>query len=943
MRVWAPILCGLLASLAGCASQHSPTLKNLDDRKVQIEPKRVAGSSKEKAMVNYRAFLQEAPMDHPRYSSALNRLADLEMEAGDNKLLREREEKLVEAYRGAAAETSAPGLDNYRSAIQLYEGLLQANPNDPRTDWILYQLARAYEQTNQLEKSIEIMDKLVKAYPRSDYVLESNFRKGEMYFLLKEYAEAEKSYLQVIARGKSGSFYAKALYKRGWTLFLTERYELAMDSFLALLAEIPVNYNVSHEVDTSSLSRVDKELLSDLFRAISLTFSYAGGVPAASQYFSKHPQTQFEYLVFSQLASYFVKEERVKDATDAIAAFMALQPNHALGPDLQLQRIELLSKSRYSVTALSAREEFVTRFGKQSEFWRVQSPAVRTATALKLKTILQDLTQYYHSTAQRSKRAEDYDHAATWYKTYIEFFGDEPATASQSFMLAELLFEQKKCGQAAGFFEKAAYGSAGFAKANDAAYAALVCYAQLSASEVDKKSEARKKAASAGERFADTFANDPRVPAVLARSAADYYALGDGTKASLLAQRVVAKEAQVDPAARKTSYLIVGHTAFARDDFALAQLSYRKALDLGVASAQEQRDIQERLGAAIYKDGERKRAKGDMAAAAGAFLDVITAAPNSEIGVKSEYDAIAAMLAMEQWRPAIARLESFRTRHPGAEYQLGLSEKLAVAYEKVGVLDKAAVEYEALSQLYRDVDRSRGALWAAGNHFVTAGDQDRATKAFARYVAKYPQPFDMAIEARGQLVELFGKLGRPTQQREWQRDILQADAAAGSQRSDRSKALAALASLSFADDEAAYFGKIALKAPLKKSVKAKKAAMESAFAAYNKAVAYGVESVVTAATYRVADLYLSMGKALAASERPKGLSPQELEEYNLQLEEQAYPFEEKAIALHEENVARVKRGVYDAWVRRSYDALGQLKPARYARGEKGVDAVSSLN
>ena len=65
--------------LASCATQNSPTLKNLDKRSVHIETKRTVGATKEKAMESYRAFLQEAPMDHPRYRSALNRLADLEI------------------------------------------------------------------------------------------------------------------------------------------------------------------------------------------------------------------------------------------------------------------------------------------------------------------------------------------------------------------------------------------------------------------------------------------------------------------------------------------------------------------------------------------------------------------------------------------------------------------------------------------------------------------------------------------------------------------------------------------------------------------------------------------------------------------------------------------------------------------------------------------------
>jgi Flp pilus assembly protein TadD len=60
------------------------------------------------------------------------------------------------------------------------------------------------------------------------------------------------------------------------------------------------------------------------------------------------------------------------------------------------------------------------------------------------------------------------------------------------------------------------------------------------------------------------------------------------------------------------------------------------------------------------------------------------------------------------------------------------------------------------------------------------------------------------------------------------------------------------------------------------------------------------------------------------------------------LEEQAFPFEEKAIGIHEKNASRAAGGVYDDWVRKSYAALAELKPGRYARIESldGTDATA---
>jgi tetratricopeptide (TPR) repeat protein len=107
-------------------------------------------------------------------------------------------------------------------------------------------------------------------------------------------------------------------------------------------------------------------------------------------------------------------------------------------------------------------------------------------------------------------------------------------------------------------------------------------------------------------------------------------------------------------------------------------------------------------------------------------------------------------------------------------------------------------------------------------------------------------------------------------------------------------------------------------------------------------VDYQVADVTTAATFESAELYRQLGKDLMSSERPKNLSKDELEQYDVLLEEQAFPFEEKAIKLHEVNVARAKDGTDDEWVQKSFGALAQLNPGRYGKVEIGEQQVESI-
>jgi hypothetical protein len=78
---------------------------------------------------------------------------------------------------------------------------------------------------------------------------------------------------------------------------------------------------------------------------------------------------------------------------------------------------------------------------------------------------------------------------------------------------------------------------------------------------------------------------------------------------------------------------------------------------------------------------------------------------------------------------------------------------------------------------------------------------------------------------------------------------------------------------------------------------------------------------------------MTLAQDLIASSRPKELSALELSQYEMLLEEQAYPFEETAIELHENNAARAFNGLYDDFVKQSFRVLKGTLPARYSKQE----------
>jgi len=119
--------------------------------------------------------------------------------------------------------------------------------------------------------------------------------------------------------------------------------------------------------------------------------------------------------------------------------------------------------------------------------------------------------------------------------------------------------------------------------------------------------------------------------------------------------------------------------------------------------------------------------------------------------------------------------------------------------------------------------------------------------------------------------------------------------------------------------------------------------MDEALAAFGRLVDYEVAEVTAAATFYMAEVYSEFSRALLGSERPSDLSPAGLQEYDSALEGEAFPFEERAIDVHEKNLELMAAGIYNPWIDKSLGRLAVLVPGRYAKFEASSGLIASLD
>ncbi|MDH3551283.1 MAG: hypothetical protein OER22_01575, partial [Gammaproteobacteria bacterium] len=278
-----------------------------------------------------------------------------------------------------------------------------------------------------------------------------------------------------------------------------------------------------------------------------------------------------------------------------------------------------------------------------------------------------------------------------------------------------------------------------------------------------------------------------------------------------------------------------------------------------------------------------------------------------------------------------------------SEFAGDVTQKLAVTYLNSGRADEAAGEFESIAATESSTDDvRREALWKAADLYKGAGSMSSEQRVLGNIIAQYPNPLSESIEARFRLLEISRTVGDEAAVAAGLEEIVRVDATAGAQRSDRTRFLAAKASLELAEPVLRRFIVVKLSQPLAESMKLKRSLMEDVIKVYTNAADYGVAEVTTAATFRLGEVYERFSSDLMDSERPVELDEAALEQYELLLEEQMFPFEEKAIDLYKANADRTPDGVYDEWVRKSFERLAGLLPARYAKVERSEDVVTAL-
>ncbi len=886
----------------------------------------------EAVMDSYKELLPL--VDDPRKQVTIrHRLADLEFQRAERKM-------------------ADAAVDELSGAIEAYQRLLTEHPDRDGNDQIHYQLARAWELRGATPQQLEALNTLVRRYPESKYWIEAQFRRADLLFIDGRYAEAEQAFDEVTlasqARMADPSFLVNAHYMKGWSRFKQADYKQALFSYVEVLDLVMPEGQPVEDIDQRN-----RTLIEDLFRVMGLSLSYLDGADTLQALFRQTGSRPYEILIYDRYSELLLEREQYSDAIDVFEAYIEDHPESPWAPRYHIRIIETLELAGFTRSIPDRKAGFVSLYGIYSEYWQSADPDAIGFIEQQLEQLLPELADRHYllagEAADDAQARSQFRKAATYYAEFAATFPNHPRTPERLFLLGETYLELEDWPAAIEAFERVAYDYPGDRvpeRAAEAGYASVLAFRKYASTWPDEPVSELMAYQELQQlnrlRYANAFPDDPRAPAVYYIALQREFDQDNWEETVAMASRLVAWQPAPPPELITEALLLSGHGLSELARYSEAEQAYHDALAAMSEDDERRGSVRENLAATVYRQAEQQADAGNVEAAVSEFLRVGTVVPESGLRSNAEYDAASLLITANLWEQAISVLTGFRSAFPDHELIDTVPAKLALAYRETEQWELAADELQQMVALAKTPEERRENLLIAAELYDQSGNRAKAIDTWRTYANTHPEPADAYMEAANRLSELYEAEGDSGSRDYWLRKQMETVDRNPEAADDRMRYLAASASATLARDALARYDSIRLTLPLNESMSAKTEALERAVTSYQKTAGYGLSSFATEAGYQIAHIYGRLGADLMNSERPAGLSDLELAQYELLLEEQAYPFEDNAIDIHEQNIRRAQEGIFDEWVRRSYEALKQLLPGRYQKEEVTAGVVNEL-
>jgi len=896
------------------------------------------------------------------------------------------------------AKSLVKSAQQLQQLISEYKSLLHKYPNRNDNEFIRYQLAKALDLQGNTKASLAEIEQLMQHFPNSIYSAELNFRRGDIYYNNENYQAALTAYKKVITNSHNDKYLLNSIYMTGWSLFKLNRLAAADQSFLQVFETmIAANPQIAKTSNFTfaQLPNSANSLASDTQRVLSISLSQQQQVKSLIKLVKNNQDlaniSLYKHLLFKNLATFLLKKSLPREAELTYKAYLDLAPNTLWSARFTLDLLTLYQKQGQYTLIDKLKNTFVKRYGINSIFWQHANLTEQQEVLPKLLKFSYAQSQRLYAKAQQLKQGKAriiaFKQTTSALHTYLLHAQLAQAKNllqhdlfTNQYLYAEANFEAQQYQQALTSYEILAYKTLPASnKQQDnnlalqqswqtlqekSAFASTVTVRKLlatfNAKEVSENKAYQQlisKRNKLDKQFIANYPKDKRALEIATKAAQYSFASNNYAEVSYFTDFVL-KAYHLDKPQKSNTSLpakslkqikivtqLQANSLYKQQRYQEAENAYQLALNYIGKETSLRHELRNLLASCIYFQGQALKATQPRLAVQH-FLRLGKVIPESSYRLTAEFDAANLLLDQQLWQPAVTELLAFQKRYPKHTYSKSIPAKLAKAYVNLKQWHLAADQLLVIVGNASTKELKREAQYTAAEYYEKAGDKAKALIAFRKYAHTYPQPFAIAQEVRYKMSEFYQDNKTANKRFYWYRKILKFNAIEQNKPTQKITArttfLAATAAFGLGQAHQQSFNWIKLKAPLKKSLKRKQKEMKRAIHYYQQVLDFKLASLAPHATYNLATLYQQLAEDVLTSQRPKGLDELALEEYEIVIEELAFPFEEKAIAIHLSNSQHTWQNIYDKWIAKSFAALAKLSPALYNKKEQLPDVIDAI-
>ena len=728
------------------------------------------------AIARSEEFLRRYP-DEPRYTpDVMFRLAELHYErSSDTHLvaMRQFEEKL-RALPESAEPPPEPQPD-FHPSIALYQQLLARFPDYRLNDGALYLLGYCLEKQNAFEESRATYQQLIARYPTSRFTTEAWVRIGEYYFDAysdpEALAKAAEAY-EAAVRDTSHPLYDKALYKLGWTYYRMDRYDAAVDRFIALVDF----YEAQRAARSDEASGGDLRTEALQYTAISFADEQWGGLDKIQAFFAKLGSRPYEAEVYRRLGDVYFDQTNHEAAITAYRLVLEKQPLAPDAPKLQQKIVQAYERDR-KLTESSAESQKLSALYSPGSPWyqryEREPDVLATANDLTEKSLYASAL-YHHQQALVFKQEGRFDQAkvsfetaATAYGQYLERFPRSKNAYEMEFYYSECLYNSLQFGAAARHYEVVRDSPLGDKYFAESAFSAVLSLQKQL--EVDIKagtlparpllrssertegqkvqpsplSELETRLVAASDFHSAKLPTSERTPSIAYKAAELYYGHDDFPEARRRFEALVQAYPRHE-VARFATNLIVETFLIGEDWKSVEEVSGKLAANKQVIdpSSDLHKDLVRFKLAGRFKLADQLLAEGRYDEAAAKYIELVNEAPRHEFADKALNNAAVAYEKTRRFDSALKLYERIYREYPSSPLADGALFRVAVNAENSYDFDKAVESYQKLVKDYPASKDREAALFNAARLLEGQQRYAEAATAFQRYADLFPNAED---------------------------------------------------------------------------------------------------------------------------------------------------------------------------------------------------------